>query len=94
MTWVLILQSPTVQEPPAVIGGYETREEAEKAGELATEQSSKHDEPFANFNSYTVIPGAALHGPVGSTHSKTWREADYTTDPWSFSVGRKTVRFP
>ena len=75
--WVLILNSDYVAKPPAVIGGYSTREEAERVGDLATSFENLFENkegvlgwyssvmPF--YTSYIVIPGAAAAGPLAMT---------------------------
>lgn len=46
MSWVLILTSSYCQRPPAVIGGYRTRDDAEGAGIAATEVSTNTEDPI------------------------------------------------
>ena len=89
MSWVLILNSGYIQKPPAVIGGYPTREEAERAGDLAT--AFKNESPFERepfYLSYSVIPGAACSEPIGATFSYVERNDDFT------GLERKTKRWP
>lgn len=80
MSWVLILTSALNARPPAVIGGYASQESAEKAGELATRPIPGDGEngfdQYAEFVRFTVIPGAAVDGPVGCTHSQLERPPD------------------
>jgi hypothetical protein len=97
VTWVLILDSSWTTKPPAVIGGYATREEAERAGDLAT-AFEPYDPEIINGHSmpywirYVVVPGAAAFGPLGSTHCELQR------GDWSGSrpgeITRITRRFP
>lgn len=91
MMWVLILTSGTITRPPAVIGGYLSREEAERAGDLATAYDSSAT-VYPEFQNYTVIPGAAQSGPVGSTHSRVIRDYDYAAG--NMIVTRCTDRWP
>jgi hypothetical protein len=74
MSWVLILNSDVVAKPPAIIGGYATREEAETAGDLATDFSNLPEFASPYYISYSVIPGAAAVGPSGGTFSSVARE--------------------
>lgn len=67
--WVLILNCEIAEKPPAVIGGYPTREEAENAGDLATSFDPSWLMPPPYWYSYTVIPGAGCGAPTGMTHS-------------------------
>lgn len=72
MSWVLILNTDYVAKPPTIIGGYATREEAEAAGETATAFKNKPNQVLVSspyYCRYSVIPGAACSGPLGSTHS-------------------------
>jgi hypothetical protein len=69
MSWVLILTSSLNARPPAVVGGYPTRAEAEAAGDEAV-QFEPGAKVFPEFSSYVVIPGAACAEPVGSTHCR------------------------
>lgn len=60
MSWVLILVPRRVREMPAhpaVIGGYATKEEAEKAGRKGTEWEDDFIAP--EYTNFVVIPGAA-----------------------------------
>lgn len=67
--WVLILRGSYTTEPPAVIGGYPTRDAAEAAGDCAlvqvppTELSPWPARPHYRY--YIVIPGAASAGAIG-----------------------------
>jgi hypothetical protein len=88
MSWVLILTPQVNQRPPAVIGGYPTRVDAEQAGELATAYSEpeKHENGFwivkaPDFYAYTVIPGAACAEPLGSTVGSVCCEYFYDGRP-------------
>jgi hypothetical protein len=76
MSWVLILTSSYYNQPPAVIGGYPTRDEAEQAGEMAIVYDEEN-RIVPNYTKYTVIPGAACSGPLGSVHVKTDHEAEW-----------------
>ena len=74
MSWVLILNSDITAKPPAVVGGYKTREEAEQAGNLAT--AFDNDFMFSSgpfYKYYVVIPGAACSEPLGCTHASVAR---------------------
>lgn len=77
MSWVLILNSNVVAKPPAVVGGYKTRVEAEAAGDAATAFSSEHFASVPYYSSYIVIPGAACSEPIGSTHSFVGTNEDF-----------------
>jgi hypothetical protein len=106
MSWVLILSSNVSGRIPAVIGGYETQEAAEVAGDLGT-WFADYDEtgcsyqqtPF--FTVYMVIPGAAAAAPGASaTHSRVERLDHSGFDPFGTAVGRCnelrriTTRYP
>jgi len=70
MSWVLILNSGLIQKPPAVVGGYPTREEAERAGDLATAITDREQfQRLPYYTHYLVIPGAACSEPAGMTSS-------------------------
>ena len=78
MSWVLILTSTVNARPPAVVGGYPTRESAELAGELATrpilqpaESTWQWDSQAPCYQYFTVIPGAAVDEPLGVTHGSS-----------------------
>jgi hypothetical protein len=101
VSWVLILVSGLNARPPAVVGGYPTQESAEKAGELATrpipgDKNSLEHYPgstngmdhYAEFVRFTVIPGAAVDGPVGCTHSQLERRPDDMS-----KIVRQTYRY-
>lgn len=80
--WVLILDTPYNQKPPLAIGGYDTREEAEKAGSLAlsfdnVETSMGYfGSRMPHFTSYVVIPGAACMEAAGATSCELVRDDD------------------
>jgi len=87
MSWVLILDSDINAKPPAVVGGYATRAEAEAAGELATAFDNEKQFPhLPHYTSYVVIPGAACSEPVGCTQSEVFYSGDY-------GAGNKIERF-
>lgn len=97
MTWVLILNSPITAKPPAVIGGYLTRETAEQAGDAATAfknvqgDSGWYSSVIPYYTSYVVIPGAAVDEPAGSTHSVVYVP---NLEPNEYGkIFRKTERF-
>lgn len=88
MSWVLILNSNVVAKPPAVIGGYKTRVEAETAGDLATAfigSSMSASMPY--YSSYVVIPGAACSEPAGSTYSCVERNDDWMLERYKKKFG-------
>lgn len=70
MSWVLILNSSWTQKPPAVIGGYLTRAEAERAGDAATAFKNDGPSQMPFYTTYHVIPGAADSEPEGATTSR------------------------
>lgn len=77
MSWVLILTSTLNGCPPAIVGGYLSRDEAEAAGMAATATLPKLYAPLPPYTMFTVIAGAALVAPqLGSVHSRVWREHD------------------
>ena len=93
MSWVLILVSSEIPKPPAVVGGYQTREEAEQAGELATAYDvEKYGIPY--FTRYSVIPGAACSGPIGATHVKTSYESVWQNEKFELKVTREIHKWP
>ena len=92
MSWVLILNSDINAKPPAVIGGYATRVEAEAAGEFATAFDNEPQWPRLPFyTSYVVVPGAACSEPLGCTQSEVCHSNDYTTGN---KIERYTKRWP
>lgn len=93
MSWVLILNTGYIQKPPAVIGGYPSRAEAERAGELATAFDNAVDCRLPYYTEYLVIPGAAAAEPVGATQSSIEHTLDFTTTPMN-KIIRTTKRFP
>lgn len=82
MSWVLILNSSYTAKPPAVVGGYDTREAAETAGDAATAFKNEegpigfHSSRMPFYISYVVIPGAATSASTGSTQVNLDREDD------------------
>lgn len=96
MSWVLILTTDGTMFPPAVIGGYPSREEAEAAGHAATEVAETaaltDSHTFPEFTAYTVIPGAACAGPLGGTYSRVHKQYDYDTK--KMVATRRTHRWP
>lgn len=90
MSWVLILNSDYTAKPPAVIGGYPTREAAEAAGDAATAFVSAPPYDLPYYTHYLVMPGAAVDAG-GSTHSDLVRDC---TDYANIKIERRTRRFP
>jgi hypothetical protein len=90
MSWVLILIVDG-NAPPAVIGGYPTHESADKAGELATRPIKSPEagmwDRMQFYSRFTVIPGAAVDGPLGCTHSVLTRGDDH------YAIVRQTYRY-
>jgi hypothetical protein len=86
VSWVLILNSSYTQEPPAVIGGFSSLEEAEAVGDAATAFGEPapdasmgwHSVPYPHYLRYTVIPGAGVQGPSRSVHCHL--ERDWSPD--------------
>lgn len=92
MSWILILNSNINAKPPAVIGGYATREDAERAGDAATAFDNEPEWPQLPFyTNYVVIPGAACSEPIGSTLSDVVHSQDFAT---GHKIQRQTKRWP
>jgi hypothetical protein len=86
MSWVLVLTSNVIGEPPAIIGGYDTREVAETVGRLAITTSSDYKVPPPHYRNYLVIPGAACSQAFGSTYGRVDFENTWEVDTWKREV--------
>lgn len=80
--WVLILTSGYLQQPPAIIGGYASLQEAEGAGLVATFFENPTDPsdlplPLPYWNRFSVIPGAACKSPGIGVHSEVWHNGGH-----------------
>jgi hypothetical protein len=81
VTWVLILNSDYVQKPPAVIGGYTTKFDAERAGDAATWYENKegtlgyHSTAMPFYTRYNIIPAGNVT-PTESIQCELCRQED------------------
>ena len=92
MSWVLILTSSYLARPPAVVGGYPTRDDAEQAGELATAYDEEKN-LTPDFCHYTVVPGAACSEPVSSVHVKTSITSEWNDEKDKFTLKVNRSRY-
>jgi hypothetical protein len=93
VTWVLILVPVLDHSPPAVIGGYRSRDDAEAAGWLAIRISEDYTVPRPPYHKFLVIPGAADCEPTGSICGEESAESDYSQGMKRI-ITRSVARYP